>query len=62
MKIISFITGEDIIYKILDHIGLWAKKPSRDPPSNGYFTGESVVREPFDDDWPTYDELCVKLN
>ncbi|MCP4256778.1 MAG: hypothetical protein GY774_04525 [Planctomycetes bacterium] len=47
MKIICFITGEDIIYKILDHLGMWAEKPSRDPPSNQYFTGESIVREPF---------------
>ncbi len=62
MKIIAFINEEGLIHKILDHLSLWTEKPSRDPPANEYFTDESVVREPFDDGWPAYDEPCVTLN
>ena len=32
MKIISFITDLKTIRKILEHLGLWAEMPSRDPP------------------------------
>ncbi len=62
MSIISFITEQDVIKKILDHLGLWIEKPSRDPPSNRYFTDESIVREPFHDGWPNYDEPYVTVN
>ncbi|MDR4497100.1 MAG: hypothetical protein MRK02_04125 [Candidatus Scalindua sp.] len=31
MKIISFIDEYQIIRKILEHLGLWSQKPSRDP-------------------------------
>ncbi len=68
MKIIAFITDEEILYKILEHLGLWSEKPSRAPPDdqssppNEYFNDETVVREPFDDGWLAYDEPCVTLN
>ena len=32
MKIISFINEFLIIRQILEHLGLWSQKPSRDPP------------------------------
>jgi hypothetical protein len=62
MSIVSFITEQDVIKRILDHLGLWIVKPSRDPPAHEYLTDESVVREPFNDGWPGYDEPCVVLN
>jgi hypothetical protein len=33
MKIISFITDPQLIRHILEHLGLWVQRPSRDPPS-----------------------------
>ncbi len=69
MKIIAFITDDEILFKILDHLGLCSEKPSRAPPDNQYsqpneyFNDETVVREPFDDGWPVYDEEpCLTLN
>ena len=38
MKIISFITDPLVIQQILEHLGLWAKKPSRDPPNQESFS------------------------
>jgi hypothetical protein len=48
MKIISFITEASVIRQILQHIGLWAQKLSRDPPNWEPLSEHSgVVREPF---------------
>jgi len=62
MRIISFITESKITQRILEHLDLWKKKPSRDPPvrestpENG-----GIVYDPFDDGWPGYDEPCIVL-
>ncbi|MBF8277774.1 MAG: hypothetical protein HW390_2847 [Candidatus Brocadiaceae bacterium] len=32
MKIIGFITDQQIIRQTLKHLGLWTPAPSRDPP------------------------------
>ncbi len=59
MKIISFITEQLVIKQILEHLGLWRTKPSRDPPEDAI---SHVVYEPFDDGWPKYEEPSVVLN
>jgi hypothetical protein len=42
-----------VIRQILQHIGMWAQKLSRDPPNWEPLSEHSgVVREPFDDGWP----------
>jgi len=63
MKIISFITDPQVIRHILEHLGLWVQKSSRDPPSPEapHENGE-IVYEPFDDGWPGYEEPSVMLN
>jgi len=47
MKIISFITDPQVIWQILEHLGLWVHKSSRDPPSQeaSHEDGE-IVYEP----------------
>ena len=47
MKIISFITDPQLIRHILEHLGLWVQRPSRDPPSQeaSHEDGE-IVYEP----------------
>jgi hypothetical protein len=65
MKIISFITEHQIIYKILEHPDLWTQKPSRDPPDRNSFPenpvlesldrGNELTYEPFYDDLPVLD-------
>ena len=48
MKIISFITDPQVIRHILEHLGLWVQKPSRDPPSQEASHGNGeIVYEPF---------------
>ena len=32
VKIISFITDQQVIRQILKHLGFWTQTPSRDPP------------------------------
>ena len=63
MKIISFITYPQVIWQILEHLGLWVQKSSRDPPSQEapHENGE-IVYEPFDDGWPGYHEPSIVLN
>ena len=57
MKIISFITGASVIKQILQHLSLWEKGLSRDPPEWGSISKtDGVVREPIDDGWGHYDE------
>ncbi|MHC4268482.1 MAG: hypothetical protein ACYSWS_03760 [Planctomycetota bacterium] len=63
MKIISFITEHQIIRKILEHLELWAQKPSRDPPNRETSSeNNELIYEPFYDDWPGYEEPCFVLN
>lgn len=72
MKIISFITDQQIIRQILKHLGLWMPTPSRDPPNKEYFPkNHDLAYELFDDmsvfniqadDWPGYDESCIAQN
>lgn len=63
MKIISFITDPQVIRHILEHLGLWVQKSTRDPPSQEapHEDGE-IVYEPFDDGWPGYEEPSIVLN
>ncbi len=59
MKIISFITDPPIIRKIVEHLNLWKKKPSRDQPNREFLPeNNETVYEPFDDCWP----VCGSIN
>ena len=65
MKIISFITDLPVIRHILEHLGLWQDKPTRDPPVTYALPVEAapeVAYEPHDDGWPGYEELCTRMN
>lgn len=73
MKIISFITGQQVIRQILKHLGLWTQTSSRDPPNTTSSPkNNELVYEPFDDlsafdeqadGWPSYDdESCIMPN
>jgi hypothetical protein len=72
MKIISFITDQEVIRQILKHLGLWMPTPSRDPPDTKSSPKDhELVYEIFDDlpafniladDWPGYDESCIAQN
>lgn len=62
MKIISFITERNVIRHILEHLGLWPAKPSRDPPTTYVLPDRgralsALVSEPYDDGWPGYEEI-----
>jgi len=62
MRIISFITESKITRRILEHLDLREKKPSRDPPVRKSLSENcEIVYEPFDDGWPGYDEPCIVL-
>ncbi len=61
--IISCIIEHQIIQKILEHLDLWAQKPSRDPPhQNTPPINNDLVYEPFNDGWPEYEEPYIVLN
>lgn len=67
MKIISFITESSVIRHILEHLGLWQAKPTRDPPTTYALpdSGRAVpemVCEPYDDGWPGYEEPYTHVN
>ena len=72
MKIISFITDQELIRQILKHLRLWMPTPSRDPPNTNFSPkNHEPVYELFDDlsvfniqayDWPGYDESCIAQN
>jgi len=63
MKIISFITDPQVIRQILEHLGLWGQKSSRDPPSQEAFDQNGqIVYEPLDDGWPSCEEPSIMLN
>ena len=72
MKIIGFITDQQVIRQILKHLGLWTLAPSRDPPiTNSSLKNHEPVYEFFDDlsafniqadDCPGYDESCIAQN
>jgi len=40
MRFISFITDPQLIRHILEHLGLWVQRPSRDPPSQDLSLGK----------------------
>jgi hypothetical protein len=63
MKIISFITDLELIRQILERLGLWVQRPSRNLPSQetSHENGE-IVYEPFDDGWPDYEDPSIILN
>ncbi len=62
-KVISFIDGYQIIRKILEHLGLWVQKPSRDPPDQNTSLEENELTcEPFYDDWPGYEDPCIMVD
>ncbi len=60
MKIISFITDPPVVRHILEYVGLWEQRPSRDPPEKEFLP--DIVYEPFDDGWPGYEEVCISIN
>ncbi len=72
MKIISFITDQQVIRQILKHLGLWISAPFRDPPNTeSSHINHEPVYEIFDDlyafnehadGWPGYDESCIAQN
>jgi len=72
MKIISFITDQQVIRQILKHLGLWTPATSRDPPNTNFSPkNHGPVYEIFDDlyafniqadDCPGYDESCMATN
>ena len=63
MRIISFITDEIVTKEILDHLGLWTQKPSRDPPKeNSGNKINELVYEPIVNDWPGYEEPYIGLD
>jgi len=72
VKIISFITDQQVIRQILKHLGLWIPAPSRDPPNTNFSPkNHEPVYEMFDDlyafntqadDCPGYDESCIAQN
>jgi hypothetical protein len=63
MKIISFITDPQVIRQILEHLGLWVQKSSRDPPRQETFDQNGqIVYEPFDDGWPGYGDPSIMVN
>jgi hypothetical protein len=48
MRFISFITDPQLIRHILEHLGFWVQKSSREPPSQevSHENGE-IVYEPY---------------
>ena len=63
MKIISFINEYLVIRQILEHLGLWAQKPSRDQPSrNSSPENNELIYEPFYEDWTGYEDHCITAN
>lgn len=72
MKIVSFITDQEVIRQILKHLGLWIPAPTRDPPNtNSSPKNHEPVYEIFDDlyafntpadDCPGYGESCIAQN
>jgi hypothetical protein len=52
-----FITDPQLIGHILEHLGLWVQRPSRDPPSQeaSHEDGE-IAYEGFDDGWASYED------
>jgi hypothetical protein len=60
MKIVSFITEDEVVRKILEHLELWEERvPVERPPP------EQISErhyEPVDDGWPGYDEPHVTVN
>jgi len=64
MRIIAFIEDEEVIKKILKHLGLWEIKQRPPPKSTGppeYRIDYSVSQLPGSDDWlyadPVYPEV-----
>jgi len=66
MKIVSFITDQQVIRQILKHLGLWTQMSSRDPPdTKSSPKNHELIYEFFDDGWSGYsgyDESCVSPN
>jgi len=60
MRIISFITGADVIRKILVHLHLWEEEERIRPPPNKYQPYSIHIHEPFDDGWPGYEEPHIR--
>jgi hypothetical protein len=60
MKIISFINERRVIEKILRHLDLWEEE--RTVEQAGRAPPERRLRyEPFDDDWPGYEEPYIAV-
>ena len=72
MKIISFITDQQVIRQILKHLNLWTPTPSRDTPNTDASPkNHDLVYELFDDlsafnaqadGWSGYDDpVCHQI-
>jgi hypothetical protein len=45
-------TAHSVIRQIVEHLNLWEKEPSRDPPNLEVSTDNGkIIYEPFDDGW-----------
>ncbi len=52
-----------IIKQILEHLGLWVQKPSRDPPGWDFSPEHNeLTYEPFYDDCNGYEDPCIMAN
>ncbi|MEN8256625.1 MAG: hypothetical protein ABFS09_02060 [Thermodesulfobacteriota bacterium] len=63
MKIVSFITDNRVIRKILTYLYLWREQPSRRPPARAgpecnfqLLFKETAYNELNDEGWPGHDE------
>jgi hypothetical protein len=67
MKIISFIVQPEVIKKILVHLELWEELSRKRPPPRSFAAAKSEIEfgrnhEPFEDNWPGYDEPWVDVH
>ena len=67
MKVISVIEDEDVIKKILKHLGLWKVKPRPPPKAIGrtitveHYIEYSVSQIPASDEWPYVEPVYPEI-
>ncbi|RPI75061.1 MAG: hypothetical protein EHM45_15860 [Desulfobacteraceae bacterium] len=54
MKIIAFIEDEEVIKKILKHLGLWDRRTRPPPKLKPSQPAKDIVYEPSDTDHPPF--------
>lgn len=60
IRVISFIYQHKVIRKILEYLKKYEEKPQRAPPMKEVLK-KNVGLEPFDDDWPGYEEPVFEM-